>query len=88
MIDKKLREDIILLNENAVLFDNPSFDNSIIGLSTEGNVVYDLNFMIEELAIEENLTYEEAADFIDYNTIRTIPYIVEGNKPIICSSLN
>ena len=29
------------LDEDAVVFDNPNFDNSIIGVTTDGNVVYD-----------------------------------------------
>lgn len=87
MINIELREYIESLNPYAVLFDNPAFDNSIIGISTSGNIIYDLKLMIEELATDDNITYEEAADFIDYNTIRALPYITEGDKPIICDSL-
>lgn len=88
MVNEELRSYIKdNINPKAVLFDNPSFDNSIIGISTSGNVVYDVELMIEELANDDNITYEEAADFISYNTIRVLPYITEGDKPIICENL-
>ena len=87
MISEKLREYIAECNSEAVLFDNPSFDKSIIGISTNGNVIYDLCSMIEELSVDEQMTYEEASDFISYNTIRTIPYIKEGIQPIILEQI-
>lgn len=87
MVNTELREYIGDLNPAAVLFDNPAFDGSIIGISTSGNIIYDLELMVEELANDDNITYEEAADFISYNTIRALPYITEGDKPIICDSL-
>lgn len=83
MVVKELRETIASFSEDAVLFDNPSFDNSIIGISTEGGVVYNFDSMVEELMKDEDMTFEEAAEFIDYNTIRTIPYISIGNRPVI-----
>lgn len=29
------------LDEDTIVFDNPSFDNSIIGITTDGQAVYD-----------------------------------------------
>lgn len=87
MINEELREYIKSLNPDAVLFDNPSFDNSITGISTEGNIIYDLESMVEELANDDKISYEESADFISYNTIRALSYITEGDKPIICDRL-
>ena len=40
----------------------------------------------EELMEDENCSYEEAADWIDYNTIRSLPYAGE-NGPIIMFSI-
>ena len=70
------------LPEDAIVFDNMSYDNSIVGVTTDGRVVYDYDKMIEELMSEEEWSYEEAADWIDYNTIRSLPYAGE-NAPII-----
>lgn len=87
MINEDLREHIKNNYDGAVLFDNPSFDNSIIGISTNNNIIYDLTSMVDELAEDDDMSYEEALEFIDYNTLRTIPYINEGSKPIIMTEL-
>lgn len=83
MIDKDKRELIEGYSECAILFDEPSYDKSIIGVSTDGNVVYNLQSMVEELASESDMTEEEALDFIGYNTVRMLPYLQETGKPII-----
>ena len=87
MINEDLREHIKNNYDGAVLFDNPSFDNSIIGISTNNNIIYDLTSMVDELAEDDDMSYEEALEFIDYNTLRTIPYINEGSKPIVMTEL-
>jgi hypothetical protein len=70
------------LPEDAIVFDNMSYDSSIVGVTTDGRVVYDYDKMIEELMQDEEWSYEEAVEWIDYNTIRSIPYAGE-NAPII-----
>jgi hypothetical protein len=70
------------LPEDAIVFDNMSYDGSIIGVTTDGRVVYDYYKMIEELMQDEEWGYEDAVDWIDYNTIRSLPYAGE-NRPII-----
>ena len=70
------------LPEDAILFDNMSYDSSIVGVTTDGRVVYDYDKMIEELMQDEGWSYEDAVEWIDYNTIRSIPYAGE-NAPII-----
>lgn len=83
MINKDIRDIIYDMGcENSVVFDNPDFDQAIIGISEDGNVVYDYDLMVEELIKNEDMTYEEAVDFISYNTIRVIPYI-NNPKPIV-----
>lgn len=68
--------------ENSIVFDNPDFDDAIIGITDDGSVVYDYDKMVESLAKQDNITELEAIEFIDYNTLRTIPYIGEY-APII-----
>ena len=70
------------LPEDAIVFDNMSYDGSIVGVTTDGRVVYDYDKMVEELMKDEEWSYEEAAEWIDYNTIRSLPYAGE-NAPII-----
>ena len=61
------------------------FDKSIVGISSDQRVVYDYDLMVKEFAEDNNCTTEEAEEFIQYNTIRALPYTddVDGNKPII-----
>ena len=65
----------------ASIFVNPDFDNAIIGITTDDRVVYDYDLMIESLAKKDNMSLDEAQEFIDYNTVRTLPYM--PNAPVI-----
>ena len=85
MIIKEKRQNICAINEDAVLFDNPSFDNSIIGVTINGEVVYSLSKMLNELSNDDNISIDDAYEFIDYNTIRSLSYISMPYKPIIIS---
>lgn len=62
------------------VFSNPSYKNSIIGISYDNRVIYDL--MIEELMEEEDLSFEDVLEFLEYNTLRALPYM-GGDVPII-----
>ena len=86
MVNTEIRDAIAEINPEAIVFDNPSFDNSIKGVTDEGQVIYSYDEMIEELMTDEEMDEDEAIDFICYNTIRAIPYIGE-NAPIILYSL-
>ncbi len=68
--------------EDALMFDNPDFDNAVIGLTTDNRVVYNFNLMVEDMARRDNIPPEDAIDFIDYNTIRSIPY-AGANAPVV-----
>lgn len=70
-VNQQLRDE---LPEDAIVFDNMSYDGSIVGVTTDGRVVYDYNKMIAELMCDEGWSYEDAAEWIDYNTIRALPY--------------
>lgn len=58
--------------EGAVTLDG--FDDAIVGVSEGGKVVYDYDKMVQCLVDRDGMTDEEAMEFIDYNTIRSIPY--------------
>lgn len=74
------------LPEDAIVFDNMSYDGSIVGVTTDDRVVYDYDKMVEELMEDEGWSYEEAAEWINYNTIRSLPYAGE-HAPIIMHAL-
>lgn len=67
--------------EDAVVFDNPSYDSAIIGVSDNGRVVYDFEMMIQCLMEEDDMSEIDAAEFISYNSIRAAAYIPNG--PIV-----
>jgi hypothetical protein len=57
-----------------------------VGVTTDERVVYDYDKMIEELMRDEKWSYDDAVDWIEYNTIRALPYAGE-NGPIIMYSI-
>ena len=71
--------------ESSVIFENPSYDSVIIGISEDERVIYDYDKMIKYLVTKDDMTIEEASDFISYNTIRSLPYV--ENHPIIMYNL-
>ena len=79
MINKCIR---VQLPDDAIVFDNPSFDNSIVGYTEDGCVIYDYDDMISELTASDNISYDDAMEFIEFNTIRAIPYAGD-HEPII-----
>ena len=72
-----------IIREDALRFDNPSFDNSIIAVDYYGRLIYDYDLMIEELMKNDNISGEEAIDFINYNTLRSLDYQSDNMKPIV-----
>ena len=68
--------------DDALVFDNPDFDEAIIGVSDDGRVIYDYDAMIAYMAAQDDISEEEAMEFIEYNTIRSIPYAGE-KAPIV-----
>ena len=78
MVNEKFRKALDkFCEENEVeitFFDGPSFDNSIIGITTDYRLVYDYHLMVEEMSEEDGIDATEAEDAIGYNTIRALPY--------------
>lgn len=70
------------LQHNTKVFDNHAFDNSIIGTTFDGRAVYDYEKMIQELMADENWSEDEATEWIEYNTLRALPYMGD-NSPIV-----
>ena len=74
------------LPDGSIVFDNNAYDNSIIGVSTDGRVIYGFYKMVEEIMNDENWSEQEATDWVEYNTIRALPYLGE-KAPIVCEEL-
>ena len=75
-----------LQEAGTILFRNPDYSTAIVGVSEDYKVIYDYNKMLDYLVENENMTYEDAADFVSYDTIRALNYI-SGNRPIIMYTL-
>ena len=72
---------------DTIILENPSYETAIVGISENEELIYDYDLMVEYLVNTEKMTYEEADDFISYNTLRTIPYM-HGKRPIIMYHLD
>ena len=98
MQTKEINEKILFWNvdENAILFEpREVFDEGIIGISEDKcHLIYSYHKLTEALAKsyqEENKdteqTFEdfldEACEWVDYNTIKSIPYMKSEYAPII-----
>lgn len=68
--------------ESTKYFVNYGYDDALIGVSEDGRAIYNYELMIDWLIREEGFTDEEAVEWIDYNTIRALPYMGE-DAPII-----
>ena len=87
MVNEQLRKELDEMDDKILAFDNPSYDNSIIGISTSGCVIYDADLMIKEFAEENGCTIEESMDFVYHNTVRALSHVSSEYKPIIKESI-
>ena len=85
MIDNYLRDYFVAEgHEHAGVFTCPSYDGAIGGYTDDGAVGYVFELMADEyLSENHNSSRDEAIEFINYNTIRSIPYMNEGMVPPI-----
>jgi hypothetical protein len=61
---------------------NETFDRAILGLTSDGRIVYSENKILLALQDVDGMEYEEALEWYEYNTARGVAYA--GKKaPII-----
>ena len=75
MVNEELRQKIADAGfTNSIVYDEPSFDNSIIGVDDNGKVVYSVELMMNEFVRDdegdkyddfESLSEEEQTEYID-----------------------
>lgn len=74
MIHKNSEEKLLDAGyENIIIFKNYSFDDALIGVTTDERAVYDYDLMLSWLMETEKFTFEEAMEWLD-NTIKFLPY--------------
>ena len=92
MVDKKFREALdrfledVGAEEETYLLDNHAFDKSIVGITMDYILVYDYEKMAEEFAEDENCPLEEAYEWLDFNTLRALPYFGDRAPIILCEN--
>ena len=70
--------------EGVVIFENYSYDSAFIGVTSDNRAAYDFDKMVEYLVHEEGFeSYEEAVEWITYNTERALPYMGKSAPVII-----
>lgn len=78
---KKTKTERLLLEagyEGTIFFINPSYEDAFLGISSDDRAIYDYEKMVESLVNHEDMTEDEAREFIDYNAT----FYIEGG-PII-----
>lgn len=73
--------------EDMVILDSQAYDKSIVGISEDGRLIYDEEKMINELMEDDNCSYFEAVEWIEYNTLRALPYMGEKCPIIMGNSI-
>lgn len=79
-VNQEIRNKLL---SDTVVFDNHSYDNSIIGTTFDGRAIYDFDKMVKELMNDEDWSEEEAIEWIEFNTIRALPYGGEKRPMIV-----
>lgn len=59
--------------EDVVIFENPSYDEALVGVTEDGRAVYDYDKMLDWLALNWEMSHDEAVEWIEYNTIGALP---------------
>lgn len=62
------------------------FDNAIVGITANNEVVYDYNLMVGSFMDNEGFSYDDAIMWIDCNVIKSLDYIGES-APIVMFSI-
>ena len=82
-------DELKIINEDLIyLGDKPEqYQDAIVGITYDGNnVIYSVEKFAECL-VKEGMSHEEAADWISYNTARSLPYMGE-HAPILMNEIN
>ena len=87
--NKRTARQILLDNgyEDVVIFENESYDSALIGVTEDNRAVYSYKKMVQWCMEKNNCSEEDAMEWIDYNTIRSLPYAGE-KSPIVVFDLH
>lgn len=74
-------------HSETIFFENPSYVKAITGITDSEQLIYDYDLMIAAAMEEEGWTCDESIEWIEYNTLRAIPYM-GSNHPIVSLPIN
>jgi len=60
--------------DDVLILENYSYDDALVGVTEDGRAVYDFNKMVAWLVETQGFEELEAIEWIEYNTIRALPY--------------
>ena len=85
---EKLRDFIsdLVLDDEVILFERPSYATAFVGLTEDNIAIYDFDKMVKYLVDKDGMDAGDAISFIEYNTIRALPY--HDRSPIILYSID
>lgn len=66
-----------------IVFEEEYYEKALIGVTTDERAVYSYELMVGCLMNGENMSYEEAVEWLEFNTVRAF---IEGG-PIIVKEL-
>ena len=72
--------------EDVIIFSDYGYDDALIGVTEDNRAVYDFDAMVDWLCRNEGFSETEAIEWIEYNTIRALPYAGPG-APVIMHRL-
>ncbi len=73
-------------HEDSVVLENPDYLGAIVGVSDDGRVIYDYDKMARCLMESDGMSYEEAVEFVDFNTLGALSSMGK-NRPIIMNRI-
>lgn len=78
-------EDVV---DKIVVLEGDEFADGCVGITHDYHLVYDYGKLARSISEKNNISIEEAIEFIEYNTIRSLPYIKNQGllEPIIMFS--
>ena len=73
--------------DRIIVLEGDEFADGAVGLTEDNQLVYSYEKLVESLAKEYG-TETDAIEWLEYNTIRSLPYMTSyGNVPIIMHEL-
>tara|TARA_Y100001978_G_scaffold161670_1_gene148026 strand:- start:503 stop:757 length:255 start_codon:yes stop_codon:yes gene_type:complete len=79
-----MKSDLLYILEDAEAIILPEYENALVGHSVGANpkAIYDVHKMIKKLISEDGMTYDEAWEWLEYNTFPSFHPNQKINHPI------